>query len=306
VIKMVRRETAGVDPAMEERAKQLYFANMDTLDVVSKKSQPLSNHGLSNTTAAKKRIKLNEKADTSGTLADHASKKDNTYRSLSADKVYYKSHEVPQVEGGHYLIANVFKDRDNADSFVAELRANGVEANYFTNPANGMNYVYVGEFQNKGDAFQAHRTRLGGTYSGEVWVMNVNGGAVDPGTTARTQGLAVSKYGNNLLQKNVAQTGAKNNSGLNYGSPSGEGPASGYYIIAEVFQNSSSARKYVKELNAQGLHASYFVNPEDNLRYVYLKKHETWGNALTSYYTQLKASTDAAMWILRIKPNQTV
>jgi len=58
VMKMVKRETAGGDPALEEKAKQLYFADMDSTDIVGKRNQPLSNHGLSNTTAARNRIEV--------------------------------------------------------------------------------------------------------------------------------------------------------------------------------------------------------------------------------------------------------
>ena len=305
VMKMVKRETDGGNPALEEKAKQLYFADMDSVDVVSNRTQPRSNHGLSNTTAAKNRIQWNEKADNSSTLAEHGPKRDNTYRYLTADRVNYKSHEVPKVEGGHYLIANVFQDRDKADSFVAKLQDQGIDADYFTNPNNGMNYVHVGEFSNKGDALEAHKSKLNGTYNGDVWVMNVNGGG-NGLVSHTTDNTTESIYGNNILQKNVAKKAAGDRKGQNFDSQSGNGIAAGFYIIAEVFDTSSSARKLVKELNAQGLHAGYFVNPEDNQRYVYLKKHETWGNALSSYYTKLNASYDAEMWILRIKPNQTV
>ena len=306
VMKLVKRENAGGDPALEEKAKQLYFADMDSMDIVDRREQPLSNHGFSNTTAAKNRIQLNGKADHSNTLAEHRTKRDNTSRYLTAERVHYKSHEVPQVDRGHYLIANVFKDYDKADAFVANLRAQGLDADYFTNPNNGMNYVHVGEYSNKGDALEAHKSKLNGTYQGDVWVMNVNGGGNDIVSNTATNNTTESIYGNNILQKNVAKKAVTNGTGQNYNSQSGEGLDPGFYIIAEVFENSTGARKFVKELNAQGLHASYFVNPEDNLRYVYLKKHETWGNALTSYYTKLNASYDAQMWILRIKPNQTV
>lgn len=309
VMKMVRRETAGHNPQLEERARQLYFADMDTLEVVHTRKQPLANHGPSHTTASKKMIRLNESTSDANDRSASRAKRDNTYRSLTAENVHYKSHSVPKVESGHYLIANVFKGEKHTQAFMDQLAAQGVESDYFTNPRNGMNYVYVGEFQNKADAFQAHRSRMNGTYSGEVWVMNVNDGG-DARTslamnTGKKQG-SISKYGNDLLQKNVANPGKGSRSEIKMRSESSDGIASGFYIIAEVFKSSLAAKNFVKELNAQGLHASYFVNPNDNLRYVYLKKHETWGNALTSYYTRLGTSYKDEMWIMRIKPNQTV
>jgi len=56
-------------------------------------------------------------------------------------------------------------------------------------------------------------------------------------------------------------------------------------------------------LNSYGLSASYFINPENNWRYVYLKRHESWNNALISYYSKINDSYDDKMWIMRVKPN---
>jgi len=110
-----------------------------------------------------------------------------------------------------------------------------------------------------------------------------------------------------VLSKNVANnTLAKGNKHVVLQTQSGDGLPEGYYIIANVFDNSPSAKAFVKELNSKGLHASYFVSPADKNRYVYLKRHETWNNALTSYYTKLNASYDDEMWIMRIKPNTTI
>ncbi len=313
VMKMVKRETNGQNPALEEKAKQLYFNNMDTADIVARKTQPLSNHGLTNTTAAKKVIRLNDKKSDPQSDSDVAAnspvKRDNINQTLAgaSNKSRFKSHSVPNVQSGHYLIANVFRDSDNVSAFIEELRAQGIEADYFENPKNGLNYVYIGDFENKSEALTAYRTKMNGAYSGDAWIMNVNGGdSTIGGYTAIDNNGPKSKYGNSLLHKNVANKGVKGASGVSYSSDSIDGLPSGFYIIANVFESSSSAKQFVKELNSKGLNASYFINPNDKLRYVYLKKHETWGNALTSYYTRLNASYDDEMWILRIKPNRTV
>lgn len=309
VMKMVKRETRGQNPALEEKAKQMYFANVDSNDVVSRKAQPLSNHGLSNTTAAKKVIRLNDnttKTDMVATTNAKTVKKDNTIRYAKSVGTRFKAHEVPNVESGHYLIANVFRDTDNVDAFIEKLRVQGIEADYFENPKNGLNYVYIGDFQDKSEALTAYRSKMNGAYSGDAWIMNVNGEDQQIGGLATTNTQTTSKYGNNVLHKNVAGKGNQQTGNVVNNSGSGSGLPSGYYIIANVFENSSSAKRFVKELNSKGLNASYFINPEDNLRYVYLKKHETWGNALTSYYTKLNASYNDEMWILRIKPNRTV
>ncbi|BDW92382.1 hypothetical protein MACH07_12140 [Flagellimonas marinaquae] len=307
VMKMVQRETRGQNPELEEKAKEVYFANMDSADIVTRKKQPLANHGLSNTTATKKVIKISEAKD--NTNKAYAStvraKQDRTYRNPKNNKVKYKAHVVPNVESGHYLIANVFRDKDNLHSFIEKLQAQGIEADYFENPKNGLNYVYIAEFNDKKEALHAYRTKMNGTYQGDAWVMNVNGGNSPIAGYNEENNTKKSKYGNSLLSKNIAaNSGGKRHVVIR--THSGEGLPEGYYIIANVFENSTSAKEFVKELNARGLHASYFISPQDKHRYVYLKKHDTWSNALTSYYTKLNASYEDDMWIMRIKPNTTI
>ncbi len=301
VMKMVKRETKGEMPELEEKAKSVYFANMDSMDIVS--AQPkksLSNNSLSNTTASKKAIRLNNKKSpkvTENTLV----KKDRTNRYSKRKIGRFKSFDIPNIESGHYLIANVFKDVNNVNAFLEKLQSQGIDAGYFKNPKNGLSYVYLKGFQNKKDAVDAYHSQLNGTYAGEAWIMNVKGADSYTNSTLATNNTN-SKYNNNTLQNNITNT--KNaSSRVSYTTSNVDGLGSGFYIIANVFKKSSNARRFVKKLNAQGLNASYFVNPKDNYRYVYIKRHDTWTNALTSYYTKLNASYDDKMWIMRIKPN---
>ena len=82
------------------------------------------------------------------------------------------------------------------------------------------------------------------------------------------------------------------------------GTGSGYYLIANVFANPNNAKKFVKLLNSFGLSASYFINPKNNYRYVYLKKHDSWTNALISYYSKLNDAYNDKMWIMRVNQEQ--
>lgn len=305
VMKMVRRETQGQRPELEEKAKEVYFANMDSVDIIPKRSvQPLANHGLSNTTAAKKVIRLE---DSKNTVAKNAPaiKRDKTTRKYTRkNRKRFRSYSIPNVESGHYLIANVFKNPSNATAFLDELKVQGIDGGFFINPKNGLNYVYLRGYQNKKEAVSAYHSKLDGSYNGAAWIMNVNG--VDSGTGSpllvAVENETKSKYNDNVLQKNVNPSKG-NLSQVSYSTYKINGLGSGFYIIANVFKSASNARRFVKDLNAKGLNASYFINPENNYRYVYLKKHETWNNALTSYYSKLNASYDDEMWIMRVKPN---
>ncbi|SHG58192.1 PorP/SprF family type IX secretion system membrane protein [Flagellimonas flava] len=302
VMKMVRRETRGEMPEVEDKAKEIYFANMDSVDLAVRRDtkQPLANHGLTNTTAAKKVIRLDKSKNTK--LANTPTvRRDKTTRTPARRIGRFRSFNIPNVESGHYLIANVFKNPDNVDAFVQKLQAEGIEAGYFENPKNGLNYVYLKGYSTKTEALEAYHTQMNGNYQGDAWVMNVNSvGAYNDYAAARRQNA--SKYGDNTLQKNVSNKTGRT-APIKFSTRRISGLGSGFYIIANVFERPSNARRFVKQLNAKGLNASYFINPENNYRYVYLKKHETWNNALTSYYSKLNASYDDEMWIMRVKPN---
>ncbi|MEM9646870.1 MAG: type IX secretion system membrane protein PorP/SprF [Bacteroidota bacterium] len=302
IMKMVQRETRGEMPEVEQKAKEIYFANMDSVDLaaLSNTNQNVANHGLTNTTAAKKVIRLDKSKNTK--VANTSTiRKDKTTRTSTRRIGRFRSFNIPNVESGHYLIANVFKNPDSVDAFVQKLQAEGIEAGYFENPKNGLNYVYLKGYRTKNEALEAYHTQMNGNYHGDAWVMNVNSVGAYNDFAASNQQRA-SKYGDNALQKNVSQkTGQR--APIKFSTRRIAGLGSGFYIIANVFEKPSNARRFVKQLNAKGLNASYFINPENNYRYVYLKKHETWNNALTSYYSKLNASYDDEMWIMRVKPN---
>ena len=74
----------------------------------------------------------------------------------------------------------------------------------------------------------------------------------------------------------------------------------GFYIIANVFSEPSFADDFLKKLKKQGIEASYFINPKNNFRYVYLKKHSDWSEALISYYTNVDNTYFEEIWIMNI------
>ncbi|MBT8203996.1 MAG: hypothetical protein KJO20_01330, partial [Eudoraea sp.] len=136
------------------------------------------------------------------------------------------------------------------------------------------------------------------------WVMNVQNRYTNEAYVENSRKIEEksSRYGQDVLRQNVV---VRDNVG-DAQQPKTyeiEGVGRGFYIIANVFANPKNANRFVKLLNAQGLSASYFINPENNYRYVYLKKHESWNNALISYYSNLNDAYNDKMWIMRVTPN---
>lgn len=78
---------------------------------------------------------------------------------------------IPQ---GHYMVANVFKTEKYLNNFISELKEKGLNAGYFRNPENGLNYVYLAHYNNNKEALEAYKTGLGGKYDDHVWIMHVD------------------------------------------------------------------------------------------------------------------------------------
>jgi hypothetical protein len=187
------------------------------------------------------------------------------------------------------------------NKFIADLQSQGIEAGYVENPENGLKYVYLQRYEDWDGAEEAVLSGLGGGYDGKLWVMNVESRYTNEAYAANSEKVRdkAAQYETEVLRKNVierdqvATTDRADEDRL-------AGAGSRYYLIANVFSNPKYANRFIKYLNSIGLSASYFVNPENNYRYVYLKRHDNWNSALISYYSKLNDSYEDKMWIMRV------
>ncbi|MEQ9581871.1 MAG: SPOR domain-containing protein, partial [Arenibacter sp.] len=84
---------------------------------------------------------------------------------------------IAGVKTGYYLIANVYKNKENVDSFISDLEHKGISAKQFFNKENGLYYVYLADYNKKNEAEMAYTTDLDGKYLNEKWIMKVNSNA---------------------------------------------------------------------------------------------------------------------------------
>lgn len=82
-----------------------------------------------------------------------------------------------------------------------------------------------------------------------------------------------------------------------------EGMEPGYYIIANVFSGQENMENFMKALKDRGIETGYFLNPKNNFRYVYLKKHTSWREALISYYSNAGNTYYDPIWIMSVNTN---
>lgn len=304
VMRMVRAETSGNRPDIENKAQQLYLINNDKTALAENTPKPRTvepNNNLPNPIAATSTTTSKTK---STTYTEKTVPLDAFLQEAKKNKVKgQKFRDLDGVQDGYYIVANVYKGKHYLNKFIDKLNSDGLNADYIDNDKNGLKYVYLKRYDSWKEALAAHKSGINGTYDGELWVMNVENRYTNEAYAENSNKVREksSKYDSNVLQKNVVvndklvsnQDEVRNIKG---------GP-SGYYIIANVFANAKNANRFVRLLNTQGLSASYFINPKNNYRYVYLKRHESWTNALISYYSKLNDAYDDKMWIMRVTPN---
>ena len=353
VMRMVRNETKGERPDLEERAKQIYLGQDQDKTAIAQNDgaeEPRvltynANEGqdaVANTEKEEPRVltyNANEGQDAVAKAEKEeprvmtydpnrrneavANREDQeppvmTYDPTSSTpKKQYrgtaqasgvksrKFKDLPGVTDGYYVVANVYKGGHYMNKFMDKLQAEGFQAEYIDNPNNGLKYVYIDRYDTWQEAAEAYRSKLNGAYEGDMWIMNVQNRYTNDAYAANTAKVRErsAEYDSDVLQKNVV---VRDNMGGQADQRSLQdlyGEGTGFYIIANVFANPNNAKRFVRYLNNMGLNASYFVNPENKYRYVYLKKHNSWNNALISYYSNLNDTYVEKMWIMRVTPN---
>ena len=239
---------------------------------------------------------------------DNTRSSDYTNTSNSGTIKSRKFKNLDGVTDGYYVVANVYKGGKYMDRFMNNMNNQGFSSDYIENPNNGLKYVYLERCDTWQEASEAYKSNMGGKYNEALWIMNVDNRYSNEAYASNVDKLQqkTAQYKTNNIKKNIAvrdRVASNNATTKNFKI---DGVGSGYYIIANVFAKPSNAKRFVKFLNSFGLSASYFINPENNWRYVYLKRHESWNNALISYYSKINDSYDDKMWIMRVNPNSLV
>ncbi|SKB35966.1 PorP/SprF family type IX secretion system membrane protein [Maribacter arcticus] len=343
VMRMVRNETNGDRPDLEKRAKELFMDDdtktgvasaqnlskieePSTVDILNNQKQQdrvavtdnSSNTAVGRKNVAESNTTRNQIIDTKANDlvqpkdAVVANRPRKVVKPVAKSEVVQdgvksrKFKNLPNVTDGYYVVANVYKGGKYMDKFLTTLNNKGIKADYIDNPDNGLKYVYLQRYETFNDAVAAYDSKLNGKYDGAMWIMNVDNKYTNEAYASNVNKIKnkSSKYDSDVLTTNVV---VKDNVGSKDADPKSyviEGTGSGYYLIANVFANPNNAKKFVKLLNSFGLSASYFINPKNNYRYVYLKKHDSWTNALISYYSKLNDAYNDKMWIMRVNQEQ--
>ena len=158
MMRIVKRHNGNKIPDIEKHAQKLYLADRKDMDAIYKEIEASTTNALAaNTAKASKDVKT---------------KKEGTFHG-GAFKPIEKFIDLDGVGQGHYIVANVFKSEVYLKNFMQKLKNEGLDAQYFKNPDNGLNYVYLAKYEENEDAYAAYRSKLKGKYKDEIWIMHV-------------------------------------------------------------------------------------------------------------------------------------
>lgn len=322
VMSMVRNETNGKRPDLEKQAEALFLENEERPSLTSRN---LGNNGKTTTGTTVSTTPSNPNVNTGGRDAVAQNSGNRKRPTVVQDKAsnpvdvdeftatakpnnlkLRKFRNLDGVEDGYYIVANVYKEYKYMNKFMKNLSNKGVSSSYIDNRENGLKYVYLQRYDTWREALDAHKTGMKGAYTGDLWIMNIDNRPTNEAHASNVDKIKEksAQYGTDLLQKNVVIKDRFASKAFTTNKDNSEEVGTNYYIIANVFANPKNANRFIKLLNSRGLSAGYFINPENNWRYVYLKKHASWNSALLSYYTNLNDSHTANMWIMcQTKPN---
>jgi len=273
VMRMVRSETKGERPDLEQKAEKLFLGdNPDVAVAVNnvandgrEKPQTIEDtqqdkndaKPVFDDTRPIEKVKDAVVSANNETKAQPASTKDKmrttkvANKTTTPDKIKQrKFRDLQGVEDGYYVVANVYKGGRYMHKFIDGLQAKGITAAYIDNPNNGLKYVYLKRYDTWKQAADAHKTNINGKYNGEMWIMNVDNRYTNEAYVENSNKIREksSRYGTDVLQKNVI---VKDKVAANKQEPNTQiikGVDSGYYLIANVFANPNNAKRFVKLL----------------------------------------------------------
>lgn len=158
VMRIVKRHNGDEIPDIETKAQKLYLADNKDLDSVYNEIEASTAQAL---------------ADNSKSVVKESNKKSEGTFHGGAFKPIEKYIDLEGVGQGHYIVANVFKNETYLKNFMKELKSKGLQAQYFRNPDNGLNYVYLAKYEENEMAYAAYQSKMKGKYQDEIWIMHV-------------------------------------------------------------------------------------------------------------------------------------
>jgi hypothetical protein len=130
-------------------------------------------------------------------------------------------------------------------------------------------------------------------------------------TTSSNINIKYTPVNNDFLVNDYKTTSAKNlndrkSETIEIKTMRSSNQPKGYYLIANVLKSDEETRVYVAVLKSKKFDAQYFINPLNNLRYVYLKKSDDRNEIIDQYVSKLNNTYKENLWIFSINNDNSL
>lgn len=274
-------------------------------------------------------------------LLDDDNKSASTINRINKNSIIEKNYSVEiqkinssTIASGYYLLARIAKTEQKAQEFVFYLKTKGITANYFTNPLNKYNYVYLEKASSQQEAIDLYTSKFNNSYKEPLQILLVNNdySPIISKTISNKDAIVkedkpkediavidkkqlksiVSKpIENNTIQIKKEQT-KKSSSEKTENFPTRAltvndihvatipNKEKGYYIIANVFTIDENSSKFIRQLESKGFAPKEMLNTSNNYRYIYLARFDNEEDAKNLILSNFDNKYKSKLWILSV------
>ena len=260
-----------------------------SVGVLEKEETPKSNFATTESTSKKglntevRYVPANTEMLVHFNTTNAASTRNRMVKSAPSKSVEIQKLNMNNQQPGYYLIANMYKSEQDTKEFIYYLRNNDLVAEYFTNPLNAINYVYLKRVDTEQEAVTLFQSKFDGMYDEKMQILVVNKERL---ATIQTKKILEKEV--QPIEKYDIQT---------VSIPNQE---KGYYIVSNVFAINQNATAFFDQLKHKGLNPKILKNTANNYKYIYLKKLDTESEAVDLLKSKVNNTYQDKIWILSV------
>ncbi len=180
------------------------------------------------------------------------------------------------VQSGYYIISNTYRTDRYTNVSINRLKKEGIEADFFLNPRDSLNYVYLGRYDTMEGVLEYYKNNDEIAFNNRTSVYKVENDNQDD---------VVKNEENTAEVRQVLEV---------------PGMEKGFYMITHVFAIPENAEYELQKMREQGLNVNSFVNPKNLYIYIYLESHETFEDAEKAYKSNLNSTYEKEILIMSV------
>jgi len=232
---------------------------------------------------------------------------------------------------GYYILANIFKTEQKTQEFIYYLKSKGIKGEFFTNPLNNYNYVYIKKAANQQEAIDLYNSKLNNTYKERIQILSLNNkigtlleeSKFDNKEENQKESVRIDLHEiNNVIKEDkLIRPESKIAETKKYKKTTEENTAAiskniinpldlhianipnepkGYYIVVNVFAVNENSNNFINTLKVKGLKPKILINTLNNYRYIYLNKVDTEEEAKNILLSKFNNKYKSKMWVLSV------